>query len=179
MRRINVVGTSGSGKSSTAQRIAATLGYPHVEIDALFWQPDWEGRPDDEFFPMVTQAASGDRWVIDGNYSRVRPIVWARADTVVWLDYPLWVIMLQLLHRTITRSLTKQTLWSGNRESIAKAFFSRDSILLWALQTYRRRRQQYPLLFEDPQYSHIKFIRLPSRSARNSWLENLKDPIEV
>jgi len=68
--RINVVGTTGSGKTTTARRLAERLGLRRIELDALFWKPGWEQTPDDEFLPAVDKATLGDNWVLDGNYSR-------------------------------------------------------------------------------------------------------------
>ncbi|MEA3340832.1 MAG: adenylate kinase, partial [Chloroflexota bacterium] len=146
MRRVHVVGTSGSGKTTVAQRLAARLEVPHVELDALYWEPGWMGVPPEVFRRRVSEALSGETWIVDGNYSRVREIIWDRADTVVWLDFPLAVIMGRLLWRTLSRIVTREELWHGNRESARMTFCSRDSILLWALTTYRRRRREYPAL---------------------------------
>ena len=88
VRRVSVVGNSGSGKSTLARELAASLGVAHIELDSVFHQPGWEPLPEDEFQRLVTARTSENGWVIDGNYSAVRPIVWARADTVVWLDLP-------------------------------------------------------------------------------------------
>ena len=41
MKRISVVGSSGSGKTTVARRIAEALDAPHVELDELHWGPDW------------------------------------------------------------------------------------------------------------------------------------------
>ena len=131
-RRISVVGTSGSGKTTLARQISQRLAIPHVELDALHHEPDWQEAPIDVFRKRVEQSLSSDSWVVDGNYSKVRDIVWSRADTVVWLDYSLPVIMTRLLRRTWRRVVAQEELWSGNRETWRQTF-SRDSILLWAL----------------------------------------------
>ncbi len=102
---------------------------------------------------------------MDGNYSRVRDIIWDRADTVVWLDFPLVVIMGRLLWRTLSRIVTREDLWHGNRESARMTFCSRDSILLWALTTYRRRRRGYHALFTQPVHAHLCIIHLRSPQA--------------
>jgi hypothetical protein len=116
---------------------------------------------------------SGSRWVVDGNYGKVRDIVWSRADTIVWLDYTLPVIMRRLVWRTIRRVVTREELWSGNREGVRGALFSRDSILLWALRTFRRRRREYPVLLASPEYAHLAVVRLRSPRAADEWLSNL------
>ena len=172
-RRISVVGTSGSGKTTTAAQIAQRLNIPHVELDALHWEPNWTEAPLDIFRERVAQALSGDAWAVDGNYGKTRDIVWGRADTVVWLDYALPVIMWQLLCRTVRRSVTQEELWSGNRETLGKALFSRESILRWALQTYKRRRREYPVLLGKPENAHLATIRLRSPRETRQWLTSL------
>src|SRR5579859_8182423 len=109
-RRIVVVGTSGSGKTTMASTIARFLGIPHVELDALHWGPRWTEAPLGVFRERVDQALSHEAWTVDGNYSKVRDIVWRRADTVVWLDYPLWLIMQRLALRTAGRIISRQEL---------------------------------------------------------------------
>ena len=101
VQRVSVVGNSGSGKSTVARELAAALGVPYLELDSVFHQPGWEPLPEDEFRGVVEAAAAGDSWVMDGNYSAVRPLVWARADTVLWLDLPKWIVM-----RRVVWSLT-------------------------------------------------------------------------
>ncbi len=82
MRRVSVVGTSGSGKSTLARSLAGALGADLLELDSIYHQADWVPLSDEEYRRRVFAVAAGERWVIDGNYSRVRDIVWARADTV-------------------------------------------------------------------------------------------------
>jgi len=85
--RLIVVGTTSSGKSTLSENLAVRLKLKYVELDALYWQPNWVGTPDDEFAAKVERATRGERWVMAGNYSRTRPITWARAEAVIWLDY--------------------------------------------------------------------------------------------
>ncbi len=172
-RRISVIGVSGSGKTTTAAQIAHRLEIPHVELDALYWGSNWREAPLELFRERVTRALRGAAWVVDGNYSKVRDIVWGRADTVVWLDYALLVIMWQLVRRTLQRSLTQEELWSGNRESLRRAFFDRESILLWALETFGRRRREYPALLNQSAHAHLIVVRLRSPRATREWLSNL------
>jgi len=173
LQRIVVVGTTGSGKTTMAGRLSDKLGLPHTELDALNWGPNWQMRPQEEFRAAVEQATRGETWVVDGNYSRAREILWPRADTIVWLDYPLPLILWRLWWRTLRRALRKTELWSGNRESLWTHFFTRDSLFLWALQTYRRRRREYPELLARPEHVHLKLIHLRSPRMADAWLERL------
>lgn len=172
-QRISVIGTSGSGKTTLASQISQCLAIPHVELDALYHQPNWTQAPLDVFRKRVEQSLSSDSWVVDGNYSKVRDIVWSRADTVVWLDYTLPVITGRLLRRTLQRVVTQEELWSGNRETW-RQLFSRDSILLWMLQSYPKHRKQYPLLLAQPEYAHLKVVHLRSPKTTCTWLSTLK-----
>ena len=173
MLRINVVGTSGSAKSTVAKRTAAALGFPFVELDALHWEPEWQEAPLEVFRERVFEATREGSWVVDGNYSKVRDIVWGRADTVVWLDYSFTRIFLRLLWRTFRRVILREELWSGNRESLTMAF-SKDSILLWAITSYPKRKKSYPELMEDPEYSHIEFLRHSTPRETEEWLKSLE-----
>src|SRR5579875_4043583 len=79
VRRVSVVGCSGSGKSTVGRRLARDLHVPYIELDSIFHQPGWVPLPRDEFRRRVTEVVAADGWVIDGNYSSVQPLVWDRA----------------------------------------------------------------------------------------------------
>ena len=167
-RRINVVGTSATGKTTLAAALASSLRVPHVELDALHWEPGWTEAPDDVLRERVRTAIAGDAWVADGNYAKVRDLLWERAEAVVWLDLPLRTVLWRYLTRTIRRVGRREELWSGNRETLSDHLFSRDSLFWWILTTYRRRRREYP-----PQLAarpDIVAIRLRSRRAADRWL---------
>lgn len=144
MRRVAVFGTTGSGKSWLAERLADRTGLRVVELDALFWGRDWQPAPPDLFRHRVECETGEEGWIAVGNYGQVRDLVWRPADTLVWLDLPLPVVMWSLLRRTVKRAVTREELWgTGNRESLATAFLSRNSILLYALKTHRRNRERF------------------------------------
>ena len=174
-----MVGTTGSGKTTLAAELARRLGLAHVELDALFWDPGWTQAPRDVFRQRVSDAVARDGWVADGNYGAVRDIIWGLADTVVWLDYPLWVNMVRLVRRTVPRVLRRQELWNGNRERFKDQFLSRDSLFLYAARTHADKRRQYPVLFSSPEYRHLHVIRLRSPRATREWLASLAQPAPV
>lgn len=171
-QRISIVGTTGSGKTTLARKVAQHFQIPHIELDALHWEQNWIPAADEVFSERVTETLSGDRWVVDGNYSKVRDIIWERADTVIFLDYSFWLVLGRLLRRTWRRSWQQEELWNGNRENIPTSFFSQDSIILWMLRTYDKNRTKYPMLFQQPEYSHLSVIHLKSPQMTNEWLRN-------
>lgn len=121
----------------------------------------------------VDEATADGGWAVDGNYSAVRDILWPRADTLVWLDYPLAIILTRVMRRTMRRLVTREELWNGNREDFRNTFFSRDSILLWALQTYRKNKQRYAVLTVAPEYVHLRVVHLRSPREAERWLATM------
>ncbi len=173
--RINIVGTTGAGKTTLARKLSRELGVADIELDELYWQPKWTTTPPDEFMEKVRHATHAtDSWVLHGNYTRTRPLIWARATHIVWLDYPPPFIFFRLLKRTLTRSFTKEPMWSaGNKESFTKAFFTKDSILIWFFKTYKKNRTFVPELLRRPEFSHLKLIHLKSPGETESLLSRL------
>ncbi len=170
--RINVVGTSGSGKSSFARALALRLSIPYIELDHLFWRPNWQMPPDPDFFPKVAEALAGNEWVLDGNYTRTIPIKWERVQMVIWLDYPFPTTLFRAVKRALNRAWTKVELWegTGNRESFRASFFSKDSIIWWTIKTHRSVRQRYEQVLADPKYSSIEFVRLRNQKECDELL---------
>ena len=171
MRRVVVFGTTGSGKSWLAERLAARLGLRPVELDALFWGRDWQPAPLDLFRYRVECEIRDGNWIVVGNYGQVRDLTWRAADTLVWLDLPLPLVMWRLFWRTLRRAVTKENLWgTGNTESLVRSFFSRQSILLYALKTHRKNRQRFTI---DCQFlgQDKTVVRLTSSRAVERFLQ--------
>ena len=160
--RINVVGTSGCGKSTVGKRIAERLNVPYIQLDELFWKPNWAESTDEELFPRLEKALSADEWVLDGNYNRTTSIKWKRVQMVVFLDLPFRIVLYRIIKRSLHRGIRNEELWHGNKETLWKHLFTRDSMILWTIKRFSMNRKRYTELFEKPEYSHIKFVRLCS-----------------
>ncbi|MGE8360667.1 AAA family ATPase [Pseudomonas sp.] len=175
-RRISVVGCSGAGKTTLSRQLARRLGCRHVELDALYHQPDWQPLSTTPFKAAVADALQGDSWVVEGNYSAVRPQILAQADTVIWLDLPRVTVMHQLLRRTLKRLVTRQVLWNGNRERWYNLFSARPerSILLWAWTRHALYRQRYAEEMRNAP-AERRYVRLDSRQAIEAFLASLPD----
>ena len=176
VRRVSVVGTSGAGKSTLSRALAGALDADFFELDSVFHQPDWVPLPREEFRERVAAAVAGERWVIDGNYtSQVKDLVWARADTVVWLDLPRRTVMRRIIWRSFRRAAARTELWNGNRERW-RNFFSLDkeeSVIAWAWQTHAATRAKLEAAMADPANSRLKFVRLTSPGAVRRFLSGV------
>jgi adenylate kinase family enzyme len=174
-RRIVIVGTTGSGKSTLAERLAQRLNLDFIELDALHWEPNWNSAPEDEFRRRVEVATRAPAWAIAGNYSIARDVSWPRAEAILWLDYPLPLILWRLWKRTWKRWWTKELLWGTNYEQLLPQLklWSEDSLFKWAFKTHWRRKREYPQLFATPQYSHLKVFRFQTPQETEQWLAGL------
>jgi adenylate kinase family enzyme len=175
-RRVLVAGTSGAGKTTTARRIAAALGIPHVEIDGLFHGPDWVPRP--SFEADVHRFAAEPVWVTEWQYAGVRAHLAERADLLVWLDLPRRVVMRQVVRRTLRRRLRRQRLWNGNVEPPLRTFFTDDEhIVRWAWVHHGGTGPRVARLLEHR--PDLPVVRLRSRREVARWLDgSLRDQAE-
>jgi adenylate kinase family enzyme len=167
--RLYLVGTSGSGKTTFAKKLAASLNLQHLELDSIHHQANWTPLPVDDFRLAVDDFTSRSDWVIDGNYGTVQDIILERCTAVVILDYSRSLVMRRVIRRTLTRMITRKTLWNGNRESWKYLFTINpdENIVLWAWSTYERRRRQFDDLERIVGSSaHIYRLTKPSQASR-------------
>lgn len=164
------MGSSCSGKTTVAGTLAEHFGVPHVELDALHHGPNWQEATADELRSSVeTALAAQAGWVVDGNYmGKLGALVIDRADTIVWLDPPLRVLLARLRRRTANRIRDRVELWSpGNFESW-RSFLSWNGLLLYTVRNHHRRRREWPAEFGDRDV-----VRLRSQAEIDAWLRRL------
>jgi len=165
-RRILVAGTAGAGKTTLAARIAVALAVPHVEIDALFHGPGWAPRP--TFADDVHRFTGDPAWATEWQYGAVRDHLAARADLLVWLDLPRWLVTVRVVRRTLVRRLRRQELWNGNLEPPLRSFLTDDEhIVRWAWRTHPgTARDVARVLARQPD---LTVVRLRDRGAVARW----------
>lgn len=171
--RIVVIGTSSAGKTTLADALAQGLRVARIELDELFWAPEWQPKPPGQFAELVRDAAAAQAWVADGNYRAVRPVLWARANVVVWLNYSLPVVLWRGVTRAVRRSWRGDVLWHGNRESFRRTFLSSESILLWILTTHRRKSREFAQLRHDPGCAHLLWLEFRRPADTSMWLREV------
>lgn len=177
-RRIVVIGTTGSGKSTLALALSSRLHLDYIELDALHWQPGWRPAAREEMRPALEAALASQAWVVAGNYSDLRDLIWPRAQALVWLDYPLPLIFWRLLVRTVRRSTLQEELWNGNREKFwwHLKLWSDESLFRWLFKTYWRRKRETPLLLAEPAHAHLELVHLATPRQARAWLDSLPLP---
>jgi len=174
MKKVIVIGSAGAGKTTLAKQIAQRLDVSHIELDAIFHQENWTPMAKDEFKTAVLNITNQDGWVCCGNYFSSLGIgFWKNADMVVWLDYPFPLVLGRLCTRTIRRSMRKQELWNGNRESFIRNFFTRDSVILWMIKTRDKQSTRYGEIFKEKQLGKTKLVRCKRPFDAKKLLESL------
>lgn len=174
MRRIVVVGSSGSGKTTFARRLARVLSLPYLELDSVFHRGGWNRLEGEQFRDEVARFAEGSRWVADGNYTSqgTREVLWPRADTVVWLDLPKQVVMWRVIARTLRRVVTREQLWEGVREPWSN-LYSADperNIIVWAWTRFDHTRDKFEARIQDGDWDHAAVHRLRSQADADRFL---------
>lgn len=155
---------SGNGKTTLGRALAARLGVPFVEVDALVHGPGWAEVSDDELRARLEPVLAAEGWVVDGVYQRkIGDLVLRSADTVVWLDLPIRVWLPRLARRTVRRIRGEETLWNDNRESLRSALWGRESLFAWAFRSHYRRRRDWPR--ELAEYNVVR-LRTPAEVER-------------
>lgn len=117
--RIMVCGPSNNGKSTLAVAIGEKLDLPIVHVDLLRHLPhtDWQQRPDSDFARLHEEAIAGERWVMDGNYSKLMPQRLARATGIILLGANRWANLFRYFRRTLIEPRRIGAL-EGSKDSI-------------------------------------------------------------
>lgn len=179
-QRLLIIGNSCSGKSTLGAHLTASLNVPFVELDALNWEPNWVGLNDtnpDELMRRMQTATADDRWVVAGSYTQFsQQVFWPRLETIVWLDLPLYQLVGRMLRRSWQRWRTRELLWGTNYEKFwpqLMVWRKEDSLLWWIVTQYQPKRQKMLAYQVDPQWSHIRFIRLCSSTEIQQFIQQI------
>jgi len=172
--RIVIIGSTSAGKSTLAKQLSDKLSLDFIELDALHWEANWQEANDSVFRERVDKATKAKAWAVAGNYSRVRPLIWSRAEVVIWLDYPFPIVFWRLLTRTIRRAVTREELWNGNRENFwwHLKLWSEESLIHWLFKSFWRRKREIPLLLSMPEHKHLSVIHLKHPQETEVLLNN-------
>ena len=171
-KKIVIIGTSCSGKSTLSKKLAMKLKIPHYELDNYFWSNNWIAKPEKEFIELVQDILNNNsNWIICGNYSNVRKALWDKSTDIIWLDYPFYLVFFRAIKRSIIRIYKKEKVCNNNIESFQKTFLSKDSIILWVLKTYFQRKKEYRKLLSQVKEKNIFIIK--NQKSTNEFLKTL------
>ena len=172
-RRVVVVGNTAAGKSTLAARLAQRYGLVHLELDAFAHQAGWRLAEPEAFRTAVQERMTDQEWVADGNWlSYTTDWLWPQADTIVWLDLPLWRVLPRLIRRSLRRILTREQLWNGNRERWS-ALIGPNSLVAFAVTSQHRKAEQLPPLLADARAHGASTVRLRSARQLRRWWASL------
>jgi len=167
VQRIAVVGGPGSGKSTLAASIARAARIPHIELDALWWEPGWTPAAMGTFQLRVKTAVAGQSWIIEGFYvdEAAEEFVWPVADVILWLDLPRHVSVRRALGRSVTRVIRRTELWGTNTQpaSVLTPVSLVRFIHRWPAYPARIEKSLAPLI-------GIRAVRLKNDRAAYEWL---------
>lgn len=176
-QRILVMGNSCSGKSTLAARLATHMDRPHVNLDAINWQPDWVGlnATDPDLLEEKFRAATAsEAWVVSGSYTaQAQAAFWDRLDTMIWLDLRMPVLLARVLRRSWRRWRNDELLWGTNKEKFwpqLAVWRGEDSLVWWIVTQHYRKRRAMLSYVTDPRWRHVRFVRFRSAAAAEEAL---------
>lgn len=165
MQRVLIVGPCGAGKSTLAMALSKRLNLPLFHMDQLNWKPGWVESSSDELGTRLAAVVAGDRWMIDGTYGGSLAPRLERADTVIYLDYPIRLCVVRLLRRiAMWRGRSRPDMTDGCPERFDLAFL----IYLLRWNSGPRLRAEQRLRGHEG-----KVLRFKTPAQLEAWLETL------
>lgn len=169
VKRILVIGTSGSGKSTFAQKLSKRLQIPFFASDPFYWEADWQIASDEKVRECIRAVIQQEAWILDGNFDSEHEWVWKQANCILWLDYPLVIVCRQIIFRNLRWVVTRERTWSGNRMTFGRAI----SGIRHAIRSHSLKRRKYPQWLAE--LSGVEVHRFKSRREADFWIQCLNN----
>ena len=177
LKRVVVIGTRCSGKTTFACQLARLMQAKHIELDTLIFLPNWKLRPREDFKRLVSEALAADQWVLDGNSKETRDIVWSRATTLIWLKFPWHVVLCRALRRFKKRVIDKQMFHSGNYGTFCHGVQKFGCTLFW-VKTFRLKKR-YARLLKEYQKQQLQTFVFSTPQVADRFLAQVEHLTEL
>lgn len=162
-----IIGQPGSGKSTLARRLGKILGLPVVHIDLIHWEPGWVERVGSEKDRLCSEVHSREEWIFEGGRSSTWPQRLERSDTLIYLDFPLFVRAWRILKRRIKyHGVSRPDLPDGCPEQLNWEFVR----FVWRTRTIGRTRM---LQFFESASAYKESHRLRNRSEVEAFVKTI------
>lgn len=168
MRRVALFGPPATGKSTLARWLSTVLNSPHTDLDDILFTPQGP-LPLKEFRRQAFLVTAADGWIVEGNYSKLQDVVWHRADTLIWLDFPLPLILYRIIRRSLRQLAGREDSAQARRLTWSTAFFARRSLLRTAIRKYRSNRPRYARQMAETAGRGVVVVRLRSPREVQRW----------
>lgn len=175
MKRILIIGSSCSGKTTLGKTLGEITTVPHFDLDDFHWLPNWTEVEDSIMVENLKAIVKANpTWIFTGSYhSLTKNILWPIADTVIWLKYPLRLLLYRWFTRTTRLIITKGNTCNGNVETFSHAFLSSDNLFFWILKTYKSRMAKYAAL-RAGEFQHLNWVVFHSQKETDAFLQTVQ-----
>ena len=168
MNRIAIVGSPGSGKTTLADQLGASMGLAVIHLDNYFWHPGWVETPHEEWVPRQLELLSGSSWIVDGAYSQTLDIRFERADTVIFFNISKWRCLFRALFRSVTH-FGQDVQAKGCPEHFDPAFIK----FIYSFPRVVKPKIDQAIARHS---SNVAVIKFDSPHDATRFLESLRDP---
>ena len=102
MKRILIIGNCSAGKTTLSLKLQSILGLDAIHLDQHYWKPYWTEPDKQEWTKTVSELVEKESWIMDGNYSSTMNMRIAKADTIIYLNFPTIVCLSRVIKRIVS-----------------------------------------------------------------------------
>jgi len=161
-KKIIITGTTCTGKTTLGKKLSKECAIKQIDLDDLHFLPNWIEKEKSVFVrDVIKETKKYDNWIVTGSYQTLlKDTIWQEANLIVWLDYPLNLILRRYFIRTFKRVVLKEKCCGKNYETLSKTF-SKESLFLWIFKTYWKRKKRMQD-WKEYLFSHKEWLILKS-----------------
>ena len=171
MKRVMIIGCGGAGKSTLARQLGGITGLPVVHLDQIWWSPGhWQHMEREAFDAILQREMEKEMWILDGNYNRTMSLRLEKCDTVIYLDKPRLVCLLQWMKRVIQN-------WGHARQDMAPgcAEWFDPEMAGWIWGFHKANRKKYYNLLAQQENKTV--VILKNRRQVRKFLKNVENSV--